>query len=100
MARKLKIIGARLAVIDIITTLSLVERGRKSDLEIITDESNNPRPTQGRVIVLGTDPLIREEFKVGDIVSFDWHAGTGLVHEDIQYRVLEFQEIIATDQEE
>jgi len=88
-----KILGARLLVDPIITTLSLEQRAANAGLEIVVENENRPRPTMGRVVAVGTDPLLREEIKVGDIVSFMSYAGHDTTLEGHVFRTLEFQDI-------
>jgi co-chaperonin GroES (HSP10) len=91
-------IGARVIVEDIVTTLSLEARAAKVGLSIITDERNRPQPTQGKVIALGTDPMLREiGLTEGCVVSFDKLAGRRVWIEDVEYRSLELQEIIGVE---
>jgi co-chaperonin GroES (HSP10) len=93
-------IGARVIVKEIVTTLSLEERGKKSGLTVITSESNRPRSTQGRVIALGTDPFLRDNgLEEGCVVWFAPHAGIRVVIEDEEFRSLELQEIIMVSKE-
>lgn len=86
-------LGARLLVDPITTTLSLEERARLAGLEIVVEQENRPKPTQGRVIALGSDPLLQEEVKVGDIVFFGPYAGHDVVLEGVTFRQLEHQEV-------
>lgn len=90
---KYKPLGARLLVEPIITTLSLEERARNAGLEIVIEQDNQPRPTQGKVIALGSDPLLREEVKEGDVVFFHHHSGHNVTLAGKEYRQLEFQEV-------
>jgi len=88
-------LGARLLVKPIVSTLSLVERGKLSNLEVVVEDDNRPQPTQGEVIALGEDPLLRELVKVGDIVHFSRFAGHNVTLQDEEYRMLEMQEVTA-----
>jgi co-chaperonin GroES (HSP10) len=91
-------IGARVLVEDIITTLSLEARGEKIGLAVITDERNRPRPTCGRIVALGSDPMLREEgLEVGQTVQFDKLAGRYVYLGGKEYRSLEYQEIIGVE---
>lgn len=92
-------LGARLLVDPIVTTLSLEERARRAGLEIVVEQENRPRPTMGRVIAIGSDPLLREEVKVGDIVYFGPHAGHDVVLQDHTYRQIEHQEVTGIQSE-
>jgi len=103
---KYKPLGARLLVDPIITTVGLEERARMSGLEIVLEEDNVPPPTQGRVVALGSDPLLREEVHEGDIVFFNRHSGHEVWLEGKCFRQLEHNEVTgvlqpdATEQEE
>ena len=77
----------------IITTVSLEERAKAAGLEIILEQENIPAPTQGRVIALGSDPLLREEIKEGSIVFFSRYAGHDVILAGVTYRQLEHQEV-------
>jgi chaperonin GroES len=90
---KYKPLGARLLVEPIITTLSLEERAKVAGLEIVIEHDNRPRPTQGRVIALGSDPLLREEIKEGDLVFYAPYSGNEVTLEGKTYRQLEHQDI-------
>lgn len=93
-----KPIGARVLVQDIITEIDLVARGAKLGLQIITDERNTPKPTVGRVVEIGTDPMLREVgIRKGAIVQFGKLAGTWVYLEGVQFRSLELDEIIGVD---
>jgi len=92
----MKPLGARVIVEEIVTSLSLVERGKLSGLTVITDQSNQPKPTQGKVLAVGNDPILRDSgIEEGSVVTFAQHAGTYVQLEGKQYRSLEFQELIA-----
>lgn len=91
----IKPLGPRVLVEEMITTLSVEDRMAKAGLYAIVDEKNRPQPTQGRVIAIGTDPILRDAGIIeGCIVSFGKLAGTHVYVEDKQYRSLEFQELI------
>jgi co-chaperonin GroES (HSP10) len=88
-------LGARVIVKDIVTTLSIEERGRKVGLTIVTAEENRPRSTMGTVIALGTDPFLRDNgLCEGCIVFFNALSGNRVTLEGEEYRSLELQEII------
>lgn len=86
--------GARVLVEDIIQSLSLEERGAKAGITVIVENENKPPCTMGKIVALGSDPLVHEEYKVNQIVHFDRWAGKEIVIEDKSYRSLEIQEII------
>lgn len=90
---KYKPLGARLLVEPIITTLSLEKRAEAAGLEIVLESENKPRPTQGRVIALGSDPLLREEIKEGDVVFFHPYSGSEVTLAGVVYRQLEHVDV-------
>ena len=77
----------------IITTVSLEKRAEQAGLEIVLEQENIPKPTQGRVIALGEDPLLRESVKLGEIVFFHAYAGHDVVLEEKTYRQLLISDI-------
>jgi co-chaperonin GroES (HSP10) len=85
---------------DIVTSLSLEERAERAGLSIIIENENRPRPTQGRVIALGSDPIVHDQLKIGDVVFFNPHAGHTVVLEDQEFRMLEFQEVTSVMEED
>jgi co-chaperonin GroES (HSP10) len=102
MAARLKYrpLGARLLVEPIITTLSLEERAAQAGLEIVVEHENRPRPTQGRVVALGSDPLLREEVKEGNIVFFHPYSGSEVTLVGKTYRQLEHTEVTGVMEED
>lgn len=97
---KYKPLGARLLVDPIITTVSLEKRAELAGIEIVLEQDNVPKPTQGRVIALGSDPLLHEELKIGDIVFYNWHSGNDVVLEGKTFRQLEHQDVTGVMQED
>lgn len=97
---KYKPLGARLLVDPIITTVSLEKRAELAGIEIVLEQDNVPKPTQGRVIALGSDPILQEEVKVGDVVFFNWHSGHEVWLEGKCFRQLEHQEVTGVLQED
>lgn len=92
--------GARIIVDDIVTTLSVEKRAEKVGLVAVIADAERPRNTEGRVIAVGTDPLVQENIRVGDKVSFGYLDGTFVYIDDVRYRSLEFQQIIMVTKEE
>lgn len=90
---KLKTLGERLIVEDIIDEDDITARGQKAGLQVVVFDENKPRPTKGKVVGLGSGPMVNEEIKVGDIVFFSKHAGTETIVEGKSYRTLEYHEI-------
>jgi co-chaperonin GroES (HSP10) len=97
---KYRPLGARLLVHPIVTSLSLEERARAAGLEIVVENDNRPSPTMGRVVAVGSDPLLYEEVKLGDIVFFNRYAGHEVVLQNETFRQLEFNEITGVMQDE
>lgn len=98
---KYKPLGARLLVDPIITTVSLEKRAELAEnaftgsrgIELILEHENVPKPTQGRVIAVGSDPLLQEEVHIGDIVFFEWHSASELWLEGKLFLRLEHQSV-------
>jgi co-chaperonin GroES (HSP10) len=93
-----KPMGARLLVQEIITTLSLEERGKRAGLTVIVESDNRPPASTGTVVALGSDPIFEGNVKEGDVVHFHPRAGYEQHLEGKQYRMLEWQEITAVEQ--
>jgi co-chaperonin GroES (HSP10) len=93
MTQLYKPFGARLLVDPIETTLSLEDRAQRAGLEIVLEQDHRPRPTQGRVVALGADPLLQESIKIGDVVFFAPYSGNDVVLEGVTFRQLELQDV-------
>lgn len=93
-------LGSRILVEDIITTLSIEQRAKNAGFVAIVNEDNRPKSTQGRVIAVGTDPLLQDEIHLGDVVSFSYLSGTRIYIDEHEFRSLEFNEIIMVTREE
>lgn len=99
-------LGARIIVDEIITSMSITDRANRAGLVAITEESNRPDCTQGKVLAVGNDPIFQElgwtpeAIKRGIEVSFGRLSGTHIYIEGEHYRSLEFQEIIDYTMEE
>jgi co-chaperonin GroES (HSP10) len=88
--------GARILVEELVTSLSIRERGKLAGLLIITNEDDELKNqcTMGIILALGTDPFLQENgLEVGKIVYFDRHNGNHTFLEGKRYRTLEFQHI-------
>lgn len=90
---KYKPLGARLLVDPIITTVSLEKRAELAGIEIVLEQDNVPRPSQGRVVAVGSDPLLQEEVKVGNIVFFKWHDASEVWLEGVKFLQIEHQSV-------
>src|SRR5258707_1706398 len=85
--------GDRIFVEEIEPEVSLVNRARAAGLYAVVTEENVPKPTTGRIVAVGDDPLIQSRCKLGDVVSFSAHAGVYQEVEGKTYRCLEGREI-------
>lgn len=88
-------IGARVFVELIEPIDEVTARARAAGLHAVILDENLPKPTEGRVIALGTDPMIQELFRLDDIVTFSRYAGHEQIVEGRTLRSLELREIIA-----
>ena len=87
-------IGARVFVEVYPVKDSVTERYKAAGLHAVTLESNRPMPTSGKIVAVGSDPLVQETLKVGDIVIFQKHAGSEIQIEGRTLRSLDLHEII------
>lgn len=85
--------GARLMVIPLEAENDIVKRGEKIGLKVIVEEKNQARSTRGRVVAVGTDPLLQEYVHVGDDVLFSPYAGIETTIEGVTYLSLELREV-------
>ena len=91
-----KPLGARILVEEIITSLSIRERGKRAGLTVITneDDKHTSNCSMGLVLATGTDPFVEENgVKVGKVVYFSRHAGMETWLEGKRYRTLDFTEL-------
>ena len=91
-----KPLGARVLVEELVTSLSIRERGKRSGLVVITAEDDDltSQCTMGEILALGTDPFLAEQgLAVGKVVYFNRHAGDHTFLEGKRYRTLELQQI-------
>jgi co-chaperonin GroES (HSP10) len=86
-------VGARCWVEDIQPVDEVKQWTARTGLVAVQFENDAPRPTTGKVVAVGNDPYLNEVVKVGDIVFFQRFAGTGIVIQGKQLRVLEVHEI-------
>lgn len=96
----IKPLGARVIVEEIQAVDGLTERAKASGLTLVVREENVPKPTTGKVVAVGSDPLTQDQVKEGDIIFFSKHAGSHLLVEGKQYRVIELHEIISVQSPE
>lgn len=88
-------IGARVIVEDIEPLDEVTAKAMAAGLHVLVSEQNKPRATTGWVRALGTDPLLNENVRLGDVVFFNWHAGTRLTLNGKDFRILDFSEILS-----
>lgn len=88
-----KMVGARLLVKDVEPVDEVTAWANRTKLHAVVYEKNKPSPTEGIVLMVGSDPLVQEEVKVGDHVFFSKFAGHETYEEGVQYRSLEIQEV-------
>lgn len=94
----MKPLGARVIVEELKSSLSLTERGKQSGLTVVAYDENLPQNTMGKILALGTDPLLHEVVKVGQVAFFSKSAGVKQYLEGRQFRILELQEILAVQE--
>lgn len=95
-----KPIGARITIAVVTTTLTAEEQWERAGLKLVVAEKSRPRNTLGIVVKLSQDPLIEENFKLGQGVYFQALSGVEIVFEGKAFRTLEFGEVINTIEEE
>jgi co-chaperonin GroES (HSP10) len=92
--------GSRILVEDIAPVDEITERAKRAGLTAVVYNHNVPKPTTGRVVAIGQDPLFKDMgLELGDIVFFSRHAGTLVQNEGKSYRSLESHEIISVKKE-
>jgi len=85
----------RCFVKDLEPETSLKKRAEAAGLHVVLAEENLPKPTSGKVVAIGPGELIRELVELDDVVTFSRHAGTFQQVEGVEYRCLEYREILA-----
>lgn len=88
-----KVVGARILVKDIAPVDEVQAWAKRTGLHAVTYDQNRPRPTEGVVLAVGSDPLVQEEIQVGDHVFFSKFAGHNVYEEGKEFRSLELQEV-------
>lgn len=86
-------IGSRCFVEEINPVDDITGRAARAGIYAVVMEENKPKPTEGVVVAVGTDPFIRELVNVGDHVFFSPSAGMYQFVEGKKYRVLTVNEI-------
>lgn len=95
-----KPIGARVTLVEIVTTLSIEEQYKKAGLIGVTAGENRPKPTCGVVVAMSKDPIVLDNYKLGMGVYFYGHSGQHVWFEEKQFRTLDWNDIINTLEEE
>jgi len=93
----LKPLGSRIWVQDIVESLSIEQRAEAAGFVVIVNDNNRPKSTKGKVVAIGSDPMLHELIKVGDVVFFRHTAGDRIMHGELELRSLEWQEVIGVD---
>ena len=88
-------LGARVFVDLIEPVDEVTARAQAAGLHVVVMEENIPRPTEGRVVAVGSDPMIQEYVRVGDVITFSKFAGMEQIVEGRTYRSIELREIVA-----
>lgn len=89
--------GARVLVLEDAVTLEIEERAKRAGLALVVDEAKRPKPTRGRVVAVGDDPLLQEQVHVGDFITFAPHAGFYNFVDGEKLRVIEHIEIVTVE---
>lgn len=70
------------------------ERASKAGIVLVRSANTSPRPTMGKVLKIGTDPLFADwGIQIGSRVSFAHTAGDRIFLDGDEYRMIELQEI-------
>lgn len=89
----LRPVGERCLVEEDTVEDDLEVRAKKAGLAIVSFEKGLVRPTSGKVVAVGSGPLINEEIRVGDTIFFAQYAGTYTTVEGKRYRNIEVHDI-------
>jgi co-chaperonin GroES (HSP10) len=94
---KLMPVGPRIFVEEITPTDDIVARASAAGLHAVVLDENKPMATEGIVVAIGTDPLIREIVQEGDHVFFNRLAGNYQYYQGKKYRVLTVDDITSVE---
>lgn len=93
---RVRAFGERILVVDIHSESTLHRQAKEAGLVLVVAEQNQPKPTAGTVVSVGNGPLVTESgVRIGDRVTFAKYAGTFVMDDGVQYRSLEFHEVIS-----
>lgn len=98
--KKLTPVGERCLIEEDKLVTEVDQWQERTGLVAVQYEKDYEKPTSGKVVAVGSGPLINEEVKVGDTVFFSKHAGHYVTVEGKQYRNLEIHEITSVLREE
>ena len=93
-------VGSRVTVVEIKTTLSIEEQYRKAGLVPVASDDNRPKNTCGIIIALGRDPVVHDNYSIGEGVYFFPHSGSHVKFEGIEFRTLDWNDILNVVEEE
>ena len=74
---------------------SVSARAKAANLHVVIADKNKPRPTVGRIVARGDDPILDElGLQLGVRVTFGTLAGSKQYIKGKEYRILEAQEVV------
>lgn len=94
MTIKIIPIGARILVDPIEPVDEVSARAKAAGLFVAVYDHNKPKPTEGLVVAVGTDPFVHEHIRIGDRVVYAKHSGSEVQVEGRTFRQLDFHEVI------
>ena len=86
-------LGPFMYVRDIEPVVEEMVRAKNAGLHVVIDQKNMPRPTEGVVIALGPDPLLRELVQVGDTVYFSKFCNEYIHVDGVPYHILSLSDL-------
>jgi co-chaperonin GroES (HSP10) len=95
-----KPIGGRVIIRAITSTLTIEEKYKRAGLIGVAAQKERPRNSIGFILAISQDPLIVENFKVGQMVYFPPLMGTEISLLGQTFRSLDFNDILSTIEEE
>lgn len=94
-----KPIGGRVIIRAITSTLTIEEKYKRAGLIGVAAQKERPRNSIGFILAISQDPLIVENFKVGQMVYFPPLMGTEISLLGHTFRSLDFNDILSTIEE-
>ena len=95
-----KPIGGRVIVRTITSTLTIEEKYKRAGLIGVAAQKERPRNSIGFILATSIDPIIQENFKVGQMVYFPPLLGTEINLLGHTFRSLDFNDILSSIEEE